>query len=91
MGYIFSPGERSYESIGVMTQINEHTSAFAAFADAMEVSISPTNDDARQKKELDKENNDPLLAERRVLDFNDCESPIKATEEVSSYLLKGCR
>ena len=44
-----------------MTQINEHTSAFAAFADAMEVSISPTNDDARQKKELDKENNDPLL------------------------------
>ncbi|CAL9229959.1 unnamed protein product [Arabidopsis halleri] len=91
MGYIFSPGERSYESIGVMTQINEHTSAFAAFADAMEVSISPTNDDARQKKELDKENNDPLLAERRVLDFNDCESPIKTTEEVSSYLLKGCR
>lgn len=61
MGYIFSPGERSYESIGVMTQRNEHTSAFAAFADAMEVSISPTNDDARQKKELEKENNDPLL------------------------------
>lgn len=58
MGYIFSPGERS---IGVMTQRNEHTSAFAAFADAMEVSISPTNDDARQKNELDKENNDPLL------------------------------
>ncbi|EOA19905.1 hypothetical protein CARUB_v10000155mg [Capsella rubella] len=91
MGYIFSPGERSYESLGVMTQLNEHASAFAAFTDAMEVSISPTNDNAEQKKELNKENNDPLLAERRVLDFNDCESPIKATEEVSSYLLKGCR
>lgn len=61
MGYIFSPGERSYESIGVMTQRNEHASAFAAFADAMEVSFSPTNDDAGQKKELDKENSDPLL------------------------------
>ncbi|XP_019083774.1 PREDICTED: myb-related protein 3R-1-like [Camelina sativa] len=91
MGYIFSPGERSYDSIGVMTQRNEHARAFAAFADAMEVSISPTNDDAEQKKELNKENNDPLLAERRVLDFNDCESPVKATEEVSSYLLKGSR
>lgn len=61
MGYIFSPGERGYESIGVMTQRNEHTSAFAAFADAMEVSLSSSNDDAMQKKDLDKENNDPLL------------------------------
>ncbi|CAN7114031.1 unnamed protein product [Brassica rapa subsp. narinosa] len=91
MGYIFSPGERSYGSIGLMTQRNEHTSAFAAF-DAMEVSLSASNyDDARKMKELDKENNDPLLAERRVLDFNDCESPTKVTEEPSSYLLKGCR
>ncbi|CAH2073038.1 unnamed protein product [Thlaspi arvense] len=85
MGYIFSPGERSYESIGVMTQRNEHTSAFAAF-DAMEVSLSSSNDDARKMKELDKENNDPLLVERRVLDFNDCESPTKVAEQVSSYL-----
>uniref|UniRef100_M4CPG4 Uncharacterized protein n=1 Tax=Brassica campestris TaxID=3711 RepID=M4CPG4_BRACM len=92
MGYIFSPGERSYGSIGLMTQRDEHTSAFAAF-DAMEVSLSASNyDDARKMKELDKENNDPLLAERRVLDFNDCESPTKVTEEPSSsYLLKGCR
>ncbi|CAN6805773.1 hypothetical protein HID58_050488 [Brassica napus] len=92
MGYIFSPGERSYGSIGLMTQRNELTSAFAAF-DAMEVSLSASNyDDARKMKELDKENNDPLLAERRVLDFNDCESPTKVTEEASSsYLLKGCR
>uniref|UniRef100_A0A1J3GKV7 Myb-related protein 3R-1 n=1 Tax=Noccaea caerulescens TaxID=107243 RepID=A0A1J3GKV7_NOCCA len=77
MGYIFSPGERSYEGIGVMTQRNEHTNAFAAF-DAMEVSLSSSIDDARKMKELDKENNDPLLAERRVLDFNDCESPTKS-------------
>ncbi|KAF3510273.1 hypothetical protein F2Q69_00000451 [Brassica cretica] len=92
MGYIFSPGERSYGSIGLMTHRNELTSAFAAF-DAMEVSLSASNyDDARKMKELDKENNDPLLAERRVLDFNDCESPTKVTEEASSsYLLKGCR
>ncbi|KAF8084544.1 hypothetical protein N665_0714s0031 [Sinapis alba] len=91
MGYIFSPRERSYGSIGLMTQRNEHTSAFAAF-DAMEVSLSASNyDDARKMKELDKENNDPLLAERRVLDFNDCESPTKVTEEASSHLLKGCR
>ncbi|VVB14131.1 unnamed protein product [Arabis nemorensis] len=91
MGYIFSPGERSYESVGVMTQMNEHTSAFAAFTDAMEVSLSPSNDNTMQKKELDKENNDPLLAERRVLDFNDCESPTKEIERVSSSynLLKG--
>lgn len=44
-----------------MTQRNELTSAFAAF-DAMEVSLSASNyDDARKMKELDKENNDPLL------------------------------
>lgn len=62
MGYIFSPGERSYEGIGVMTQRNEHTNAFAAF-DAMEVSLSSSIDDARKMKELDKENNDPLLVQ----------------------------
>ncbi|KAJ4908530.1 myb domain protein 3r-4 [Raphanus sativus] len=91
MDYIFSPVERSYGSRGLMTQRTEHTSAFAAF-DAMEVSLSASNyDDARKMKELDKENNDPLLAERRVLDFNDCESPTKVTEAPSPYLLKGCR
>ncbi|KAF8118224.1 hypothetical protein N665_0006s0215 [Sinapis alba] len=91
MGYILSPRERSYGSIGLITKRSEHTSAFAAF-DAMEVSLSASNyDDARKMKELDKENNDPLLAERRVLDFNDCESPTKVTEEASSHLLKGCR
>ncbi|KAG2300579.1 hypothetical protein Bca4012_012305 [Brassica carinata] len=77
MGYIFSPGERSYESIGMFTQRHEHhTSAFAAF-NAMEISLSPSTDEARKMKDLDKENNDPLLAEGRVLDFNDCESPTK--------------
>ncbi|CAH8391455.1 unnamed protein product [Eruca vesicaria subsp. sativa] len=79
MGYVFSPVERSYGSRGLMTKRNEHTSAFAAF-DAMEVSLSASNyNDARKMMELDKENNDPLLGERRVLDFNDCESPTKVT------------
>ncbi|CAN8256630.1 unnamed protein product [Cochlearia groenlandica] len=80
MGYIFSPGERSYESIGVMRQSNEHTSAFDAAFDAMEVSFTPTNiddDDARKMKELDKENNDPLLVERRDCRVLDFESPTK--------------
>ncbi|KAF8115884.1 hypothetical protein N665_0025s0327 [Sinapis alba] len=76
MGYIFSPGERSYESIGMFTQRHEHTSAFAAFNE-MEISLSPSADDGRKMKDLDKENNDPLVAEGRVLDFNDCESPTK--------------
>ncbi|CAH8281590.1 unnamed protein product [Eruca vesicaria subsp. sativa] len=76
MGYIFSPGERSYESIGMFTQRNEQTSAFSAF-NAMEISLSPNTNDARKMKDLDKENNDPLMAEGRVLDFNDCESPTK--------------
>ncbi|KAF3569237.1 hypothetical protein DY000_02019236, partial [Brassica cretica] len=71
MGYIFSPGERSYESIGMFTQRHEHTSAFAAF-NAMEISLSPSTDDAKKMKDLDKENNDPLmvpihsLSKRRV-------------------------
>lgn len=60
MGYIFSPGERSYESIGMFTQRHEHTSAFAAF-NAMEISLSPSTDDAKKMKDLDKENNDPLM------------------------------
>ncbi|KAJ4883018.1 myb domain protein 3r-4 [Raphanus sativus] len=72
MGYIFSPGE----SIGMLTQRHEHTSGFAAF-NAMDISLSPSTDDARKMKDFNKENNDPLMAEGRVLDFNDCESPTK--------------
>lgn len=56
MGYIFSPGE----SIGMLTQRHEHTSGFAAF-NAMDISLSPSTDDARKMKDLNKENNDPLM------------------------------
>lgn len=35
IGYFLSPGDRSYDAIGLMKQLSEHTAA--AFADAQEV------------------------------------------------------
>ncbi|KAL4295595.1 hypothetical protein GQ457_12G020600 [Hibiscus cannabinus] len=117
MGYVMSPAKRSYDAIGLMKQLSEHTAA--AYADAFEVLGNVTPESivkGRHSKNcnVDKENNQlenhsnlasNISVERRILDFSECETPRKETENVkssttttavsfsspSSYLLKGCR
>ncbi|KAJ6745578.1 MYB PROTEIN-RELATED [Salix koriyanagi] len=82
IGYLMSPGERSYDAIALMKQLSEHTAS--AYADALEVLVSNVS------------------TECRTLDFSDCGTPGKRTENgksstatsfssPSSYLLKSCR
>ncbi|TYH13063.1 hypothetical protein ES288_A06G114800v1 [Gossypium darwinii] len=117
IGYVMSPAERSYDAIGLMKQLSEHTAA--AYADALEVLGNETPKSIVKGRlpnngNMDKENNgvenrshltSNILAERRILDFSDCETPRKETENgkssttaaavsfssPSSYILKGCR
>lgn len=48
IGYFMSPGERSYDAIGLMKQLSEHTAA--AFADAQEVLGNETPDSILNKR-----------------------------------------
>ncbi|KAE8682660.1 Myb-related protein 3R-1 [Hibiscus syriacus] len=110
MGYLMSPVERSYDAIGLMKQLSEHTAA--AYADALEVlGIETPESIINGPNNMDKENSrlenhshlaSNILAECRTLDFSECGTPRKGTENVksstsmsfsspSSYLLKGLR
>ncbi|EOY29679.1 hypothetical protein QUC31_020654 [Theobroma cacao] len=116
IGYLMSPGDRSYDAIGLMKQLSEHTAA--AYADALEVLGNETPESIVKGRRSnnpnvneDKENNQlesrshlasNILAERRTLDFSECGTPGKGTENGKSstsmssfsspsYLLKGCR
>ncbi|KAE8658105.1 Myb-related protein 3R-1 [Hibiscus syriacus] len=96
IGYVMSPAERSYDAIGLMKQLSEHTAA--AYADAMEVlgNVTPKSIvKGRRSKNfhVDKENNrleshsslaSNILAERRLLDFSECGTPRKETENAKS-------
>ncbi|KAK1372482.1 transcription factor MYB3R-1 [Heracleum sosnowskyi] len=104
IGFFTSPGARSYDAIGLMKQLSEHTAA--TFADAQEVLGDETPDSLLKKRCPDKEKVDStsiVLTEGRMLDFSDCDAtPRKGSENgrisaamsfpsPSSYLLKGCR
>ncbi|KAM7493256.1 hypothetical protein LguiB_027865 [Lonicera macranthoides] len=102
IGYFMSPGERSYDAIGLMKQMSEHTAA--AFADAQEVLGNETPDSILNKRcSINDRTDSNLLTEKRILDFNECDTPSKGTENgrfsssatsfpsPSSYLLKGFR
>lgn len=59
IGYFMSPGERSYDAIGLMKQLSEHTAA--AYADALEVLGNETsgktvNEGNNKNLSLDQEN-----------------------------------
>ncbi|URE48795.1 hypothetical protein MUK42_14582 [Musa troglodytarum] len=63
MGYLMSPGDQSYDAIGLMRQLSEHTAA-AAVAEAQEVltSGSPVrtcNEPQSDNKKFSDENADP--------------------------------
>ncbi|KAE8735227.1 Myb-related protein 3R-1 [Hibiscus syriacus] len=96
IGYIISPAERSYDAIGLMKQLREHTAA--AYSDALEVLGNVTPESiakgrCSKNRNVDKENNRPenhshlasnILAERRILDFSECGTPRKESEYANS-------
>ncbi|KAJ0031985.1 hypothetical protein Pint_12799 [Pistacia integerrima] len=100
IGYFMSPGERSYDAIGLMKQLSEHTAA--AYADALEVLGNETSektvDEGNTKNlSLDQENDhvthneqeldhlaSNILMERRTLDFSECGTPGKGIENRKS-------
>lgn len=53
IGFFTSPGARSYDAIGLMKQLSEHTAA--TFADAQEVLGDETPDSLLKKRCSDKE------------------------------------
>eukprot|EP00268_Persea_americana_P046897 TRINITY_DN4850_c0_g2_i1.p1 TRINITY_DN4850_c0_g2~~TRINITY_DN4850_c0_g2_i1.p1 ORF type:complete len:1057 (-),score=244.59 TRINITY_DN4850_c0_g2_i1:960-4130(-) len=95
IGYFLSPGDTTYDAIGLMRQLNEHTAA--ALAEAQEVLASGNPErEASQKssdgnsqfseKELENLISSPRSAlpfqtERRVLDFSGCGTPGKGRED----------
>ncbi|KAF9681134.1 hypothetical protein SADUNF_Sadunf06G0193900 [Salix dunnii] len=110
IGYLMSPVDRSYDAIALMKQLSEHTAS--AYADALEVLGKDTPESILKER---RRSNDPngdiencshlvsnVSTECRTLDFSDCGTPGKRTENgkssttisissPSSYLLKSCR
>ncbi|KAJ6758474.1 TRANSCRIPTION REPRESSOR MYB5 [Salix koriyanagi] len=110
IGYFMSPGDRSYDAIALMKELSEHTAS--AYADALEVLGKDTPESILKEKRHsndqngDQENRSNLASnvstECRTLDFSECGTPGKITENgksssaisfssPSAYLLKGCR
>ncbi|KAJ6674099.1 MYB PROTEIN-RELATED [Salix viminalis] len=110
IGYFMSPGDRSYDAIALMKELSEHTAS--AYADALEVLGKDTPESILKEKRHsndqngDQENRSHLASnvstECRTLDFSECGTPGKLTENgksssaisfssPSAYLLKGCR
>ncbi|CAJ1973866.1 unnamed protein product [Sphenostylis stenocarpa] len=98
-GYFMSPGDRSFDAIGLMKQINEQTAAQYASAHEILGNETPkalTKDKSRNVGDEDRENIDPnnqhgnhsqsdssALVERRVLDFSECGTPVKGDSSKS--------
>ncbi|CAH8326488.1 unnamed protein product [Eruca vesicaria subsp. sativa] len=95
IGCFMSPGERSYDALGLMKHLSEHTAT--AYADALEVLGNDTPETILKKRQLNKsvqgkENqlwpHDQLenrsQVECRALDFSDCGTPGKAKVSSSS-------
>ncbi|KAF8080084.1 hypothetical protein N665_0976s0009 [Sinapis alba] len=89
IGCFMSPGERSYDAIGLMKHLSEHTAT--AYADALEVLGNDTPETILKKRQLNKSiqgkenqhwHHDQLenrsQVECRALDFSDCGTPGKA-------------
>ncbi|KAF5461597.1 hypothetical protein F2P56_017677 [Juglans regia] len=97
IGYFMSPGDRSYDAIGLMKHISEHSAA--AYANAQEVLGNETPKTLKKGKcnnhgSRDQENSrvpyshhgnrshmaPTVLTECRTLDFSECGTPGKGTE-----------
>lgn len=94
-----SPGDRSYDAIGLLKQISEQTAA--TYANAQEILVNETpkalpKDPSGNDEDRDQENNPPsqpgnhsqlasnALIERRTLDFSECGTPGKGDNNKSS-------
>ncbi|ESW09177.1 hypothetical protein PHAVU_009G106700 [Phaseolus vulgaris] len=101
-GYFMSPGDRSYDAIGLMKQINEQTAAQYASAHAILGNETPKalprgksrNDGDEDRDDIDPNNQhgdhsqsaSSALVERRVLDFSECGTPVKGDSSKSSAM-----
>nr|KYP65183.1 Myb-related protein 3R-1 [Cajanus cajan] len=101
-GYFLSPGDRSYDAIGLMKQISEQTAA--QYASAHEILGNETpkalpKDASGIDRDGDQENIDPqnqhrnhsqlassALVERRILDFSECGTPVKGENSKTSAM-----
>ncbi|KAK4757835.1 hypothetical protein SAY87_019136 [Trapa incisa] len=95
IGYFISPGERSYDALGLMKHVSEHSAS--AFASAEEVlgnetpkqtTINVGNLDQQNKKSDQQTRTttkaSKALMERRTLDFSECVTPGKPKEKGKS-------
>ncbi|CBI20887.3 unnamed protein product, partial [Vitis vinifera] len=97
--YFMSPGDRSYDAIGLMKQLSEHTAE--TFADAKEVLRIGASEVMSKERCSSNNNHDPdhqlenhshLASEvltERVLDFSDCGTPGKETTKGKSSAAPG--
>ncbi|CAA2934810.1 Hypothetical predicted protein [Olea europaea subsp. europaea] len=99
IGYFMSPGDRSYDAIGLMKQLGEQTAA--AFADAQEILGDETPKTILKEKCLKKLEEGKVynhgsncqagsatnvLMERRTLDFSECGTPGKEAGKLYSSI-----
>ncbi|URD88852.1 Myb-like DNA-binding domain [Musa troglodytarum] len=99
IGYFLSPGDRSYDAIGLMKQLSEHTAAVVSEAQEILRSGNPikmSHEPKFDKKKFSEENVEPdkeldnqcvpskIMAEARILDFSGCGTPVKRSENVKA-------
>ncbi|XP_042059906.1 transcription factor MYB3R-1-like [Salvia splendens] len=93
IGYFLTPGDGSYDAIGLMKQLGEQTAG--AFADAQKVLGDETPETIMKGKcvtnhDGEKEHNhnpcsaSSFMSERRTLDFSECGTPGKESARFSS-------
>uniref|UniRef100_A0A0V0HEV3 Putative ovule protein n=1 Tax=Solanum chacoense TaxID=4108 RepID=A0A0V0HEV3_SOLCH len=90
--FLMTPGDRSYDAIGLMKQLNEQTAP--SIADARQILGSETPETillGRNFKEQKADENCTLLlpsnamSERRTLDFSECGTPGKGNETTTKF------
>ncbi|KAG0517430.1 hypothetical protein BDA96_09G088800 [Sorghum bicolor] len=100
--YFMSPASRAFDALGLVKQINEQSAA--AVEEAHEVLASGSPWKRHNKENSDKENIENttlkhehvtskppsiLMAEARVLDFNECSTPVRKKEDKKSEIALG--
>ncbi|RLN27911.1 hypothetical protein C2845_PM05G08830 [Panicum miliaceum] len=97
--YFMSPASRAFDALGLVKQINEQSAA--ALEEAHEVLASGSPWKRHSKENSDKENTtrknevgtskppSKLMAEGRVLDFNECSTPVRKKEDKKMDLALG--
>ncbi|XP_055834762.1 transcription factor MYB3R-1-like [Solanum dulcamara] len=91
LALFMSPGDRSYDAIGLMKQLSEQTAP--SIADARQILGSETPEtilSERNSKKQKADENCALLAsnamsERRTLDFSECGTPGKGKETTTKF------